>query len=361
MLKDLTCNRTLQKSSSNFASGWLWLYNIWTFIFWRTAPDFYMCVWAFRSTLQCWWRCKCLASERAGRNLPRRKLWCSCKWRTLGRSCLSPSSHSGCSPHWRAHIHKMRATVMTQQSTIGCRIGMRLWEVEENKNTQCAGQSTDLFFCSSSKLAAFHSEPWNDKRGWVKATEIKKRKAPQSRLPYRCQHRSPSKRKLGSHDDILVKANFWQFTDQDPRRFYHQGGKTSMSQFLKPSNHPPGRGSQKFWMVCPSEPKWPGFHCQYTSYRVSSRSLTCWSDCRAPGEATTTTKKKLYIKTEILIVLNIVLSLTPFKSASSWEMAFGLTILDVRLSRSAWFMMSLRCFLISISLESLSAELHKEM
>lgn len=130
---------------SNFASGWLWLYNIWMFILWRTAPDFYMCVWALRSTLQCWWRCKCLASERAGRNLPRRKLWCSCKWRTLGRSCLSPSSHSGCSPHWRANRYKMRATVMTQQSTIGRRRGMRLWEVEEQKHTVCRSEHWLVF------------------------------------------------------------------------------------------------------------------------------------------------------------------------------------------------------------------------
>lgn len=66
------------------------------------------------ATLQHRWSCKCLSSEGAGRKLPHRKLWCSCKWRTPGRSCQSPSSHSGCSPHWQANGHKTRSRAMTQ-------------------------------------------------------------------------------------------------------------------------------------------------------------------------------------------------------------------------------------------------------
>lgn len=54
---------------------------------------------------------------------------------------------------------------------------------------------------------------------------------------------------------------------------------------IKSRNHPPGRGSQIFWKVGPSEPTWPGFHCLYISCRVSSQSPPCWSDCPAPAEA----------------------------------------------------------------------------
>lgn len=74
-------------------------------------------VWGFRTTWRCRWSCTCLSSERAGRRIPHRTLWCSCTWKTLGKSCRSPWSHSGCSPRWQAHRHKVRATPVTQPNT----------------------------------------------------------------------------------------------------------------------------------------------------------------------------------------------------------------------------------------------------
>lgn len=242
------------------------------------------------STLQCWWRCKYLASERAGRNLPRRKLWCSCKWRTLGRSCLSPSSHSGCSPHWRAHIYKTRATVMTQQSTIGCRRGMRLWEVEEQKHSVQVRALTCFSAAPQSWLRSTQS-PEMTREAELRRQRSKNKRPHRVIFPITANTDLPQRGSWGH-----MTTSWWKLISDSlltrTQGFITRVAKQSMSQCLKKSNHPPGRGSQKFWMVCPSEPKWPGFHCQYTSYRVSSRSLTCWSDRRAPEEATTTTTKK---------------------------------------------------------------------
>lgn len=70
------------------------------------------------NTLQCWWSCMCPASDRAGRWPPHHTLWCSCKWRTLGKSCQSPLSYWEYSPHWKKHTDRIRATALTQQTTM---------------------------------------------------------------------------------------------------------------------------------------------------------------------------------------------------------------------------------------------------
>lgn len=111
----------------------------------------------------------CLSSETAGQWRPHRTLWCSYMWRTLGKSCRSPSSHSEYSPHWQAYRHKIRATLVTQPNTIHNSVLSMAWDNDNGRRTttihrageSVAGENTDLFFCSSSKLAAFHSEPWN--------------------------------------------------------------------------------------------------------------------------------------------------------------------------------------------------------
>lgn len=136
-----------------------------------------------KTTLQHRWSCKCLSSEGAGRKLPHRKLWCSCKRRTPGRSCQSPWSHSGCSPHWQANRHKNEK--QSDDSAVAELRVVEAWQLEDfcDRTTQCAGHNAHLFFCSSSKLAAFHSEPWNHRkiefrRRWRK----KNGKGPRSRL-----------------------------------------------------------------------------------------------------------------------------------------------------------------------------------
>ena len=78
------------------------------------------------------------------------------------------------------------------------------------------------------------------------------------------------------------------------------------------------------------------------------------------AECTYSSKGKLYRHTYILFFIHFFFpssSLTLFKPTSSLYLPACLTILDVRLSRSSVLMMSLRCSLISTSLEMRSAEL----
>lgn len=72
------------------------------------------CVWWMSSTLQSWWSCMCPANERAGQSPPHHTLWCSCKWRILGRSCQSPLWHSECSQRWKTS----RSRLVTQRNNM---------------------------------------------------------------------------------------------------------------------------------------------------------------------------------------------------------------------------------------------------
>lgn len=192
----------------------------------------------------------------------------------------------------------------------------------------------------------------------------KKGKGLNSRLPYRTQHTSHTKGKLKSHDNILVKAHFRKFTDYSTRKASWHGGKTLL--YLRSSTHSPGKGSQIFWRVCPSEPLWPGSHCRCTPYKVLCRRLTWSSRQSAPTVAEEGSNHRDIHSFSYFFLTPFFLSraLVFLRLHSSQLPLFApplcLTILDVRLSRSSVLMMSLRCSLISPSLETLSAELQAQ-
>lgn len=155
-------------------------------------------------TLRCWWSCMCLSSGTADRFFPHRIPECSCKWRTLGKSCQSPLLHSGCSQHWNTY-KRYCLEPEWWLSTTQCTRGYHPSHHQAMEHREMEAKITDLFFCSSSKLAAFHSEPWKQ----LKVREVKPMlHKTTSCPPYRCNSSSSTKGNLQSHDNILAKAHF---------------------------------------------------------------------------------------------------------------------------------------------------------
>lgn len=166
----------------------------------------------FRATLHDRWRRTCPSSGGAGRSLQHHTLWCSCKWRILGKSCQSLSSHSECSRRWKTCRRKFRGAVMTQQKTIPiqCCPHDEATETRDNaKNAQddrkCCRWKHWLVFLQLLKVSCVP----------LRALKIKEREPLRRQRenglhicpPYHCQHTSPTKRKLQSHT-----TSWWKHT-----------------------------------------------------------------------------------------------------------------------------------------------------
>lgn len=179
----------------------------------------------FTATLLGRWRCRCPSSGGAGRSLRRHTLWCSCKWRILGKSCRSLSSHSECSQHWKAYKHKLTEaqrwlSKKTMHNSVLSHHIMRQLTLEtttriHRATENAAGENTDLFFCSSSKFAAFHSEPWNQKR---ETFGRQREKEPARPTSLSLSTHISQKEEVTVTYNILVKAHFLTFPDPCTRK-----------------------------------------------------------------------------------------------------------------------------------------------
>lgn len=162
-----------------------------------------------------------------------------------------------------------------------------------------------------------------------------------SRFPYRRKHSCPRKGKLQSHDNILVKAYFRQFTG---RRKSTTVLKCSVSR-LNTHQVQVVKYFRGFVHLCHGDQNLivdvflVGSHIKPYSYLQGRVHL--------PQES-------LHTLTSILFLICRLYFSLP---SSLVYICPQLTILEVRLSKSSVLITSLKCSLISLSLDILSAEL----
>lgn len=198
----------------------------------------------------------CLSSERAGRWLRHRTLWYSCKCRTLGKSCQSLSSHSECSRCWKTYRHKQQQLWLSKtQYTSQYNPCHETMETRDNKkNTQIHGKCCKwkhwLVFLQLLKVSCIPLralKPDKERDVFVEGTEReRKEKGLHSRLPYHCQHTSPTKRKLQSHTTSWWKHTSVSLLSKTKEGLLTVVVKLNTSLSLKPSNYSPDKDSQIF-------------------------------------------------------------------------------------------------------------------